>query len=97
MKRLPFHSLLLRIGFLLSGLIGGSTAAFGAEAASESGHANPVSTVLISLVVILLSAKFGGALAERFRQPAVLGELMFGVVLGNLTLVGFTAGLSQNQ
>ena len=45
--------------------------------------------VLVSLVVILLSAKLGGALMERFRQPAVLGELVFGVILGNLSLLGF--------
>jgi Kef-type K+ transport system membrane component KefB len=33
----------------------------------------------------------GGDLFERFRQPAVLGELIFGVILGNLGLVGFHA------
>ena len=48
-----------------------------------------MSRVLVSLVVILLSAKLGGALVERFRQPAVLGELIFGVILGNLSLLGF--------
>jgi Kef-type K+ transport system membrane component KefB len=52
-------------------------------------HATSVPVILLSLTVILLSAKLGGALAERFRQPAVLGELLFGVVLGNLALVGF--------
>jgi Kef-type K+ transport system membrane component KefB len=44
--------------------------------------------ILISLVVILVSAKLGGALMERIRQPAVLGELIFGVLLGNLSLLG---------
>ena len=34
------------------------------------------------LLVILLSAKLFGALAKRLRQPAVLGELIGGVVLG---------------
>jgi Kef-type K+ transport system membrane component KefB len=43
---------------------------------------------LISLFVILLSAKLGGALMERIQQPAVLGELIFGVLLGNLSLLG---------
>jgi Kef-type K+ transport system membrane component KefB len=47
--------------------------------------------VLISLVVILMSAKMGGDLFERIRQPAVLGELICGVILGNLGLVGFHA------
>ncbi|MGH2568399.1 MAG: cation:proton antiporter, partial [Bacteroidota bacterium] len=36
--------------------------------------------------VILLFAKLGGELFERFNQPAVLGELIVGVVLGNLAL-----------
>jgi Na+:H+ antiporter len=54
-----------------------------------TGHAKSASSVLIALVVILLSAKLGGALLERFRQPAVLGELICGVILGNLSLLGF--------
>lgn len=37
---------------------------------------------LAGLLVILLSAKLFGELAERLGQPAVLGELIGGVVLG---------------
>ncbi len=37
---------------------------------------------LASLLAILLSAKIFGELAERLGQPAVLGELVGGVVLG---------------
>jgi len=55
-----------------------------------SGHTSPVLPVLLGLIVILTAAKLGGALFERFHQPAVLGELIFGVVLGNLTLLGFS-------
>jgi Na+:H+ antiporter len=51
-------------------------------------HGSPVSLILISLVVIITAAKLGGALMERIRQPAVLGELIFGVLLGNLSLLG---------
>jgi Kef-type K+ transport system membrane component KefB len=51
-------------------------------------HGDPVAPVLVALAVILVVAKLGGALAARFGQPAVLGELMAGVVLGNLPLVG---------
>ena len=54
------------------------------------GHASPVTPVLIALVIILVAAKLGGELAERVSQPAVLGELLAGVILGNLALVGFT-------
>ena len=54
----------------------------------DAQHGSPVSLILISLVVILTSAKLGGALMERIRQPAVLGELIVGVLLGNLSLLG---------
>lgn len=53
-------------------------------------HADPVAQVVLALAVILLVAKLGGDLATRIGQPAVLGELVVGVVLGNLTLAGYT-------
>ena len=42
--------------------------------------------VLITLMLILMVAKVGGDLMERVGQPAVLGELLFGIILGNLAL-----------
>ncbi len=53
------------------------------------GHASPVTPVLLALVIMLVAAKLGGELAERVHQPAVLGELLAGVVLGNLALFGY--------
>ena len=50
--------------------------------------ADPVAAVLLALAVILAGAKLGGDLAERIGQAAVLGELVVGIVLGNLDLVG---------
>src|SRR5256714_10442000 len=50
--------------------------------------ADSVAPVLLALVAILAGAKLGGDLAERIGQPAVLGELVAGIVLGNLDLVG---------
>lgn len=41
------------------------------------------------MAIILVAAKLGGDLANRLGQPAVLGELVIGVFLGNLTLAGF--------
>ena len=61
--------------------------AFAAEP-GEGGHGS-VSTVIISLAIILMAAKLGGHLAVRIEQPPVLGELLAGVILGNLTLVGY--------
>ena len=56
---------------------------------AAAGHASPVLPVLLGVVVILTAAKLGGAIFERFHQPAVLGELVFGVLLGNLALFGY--------
>jgi len=52
-------------------------------------HEDPVAFVALALAVILIAAKLGGDLAERLGLPAVLGELLAGVLLGNLSLLGF--------
>lgn len=57
-----------------------------AAAAGEPGAG--VAHVVLALAVILVGAKLGGDLAERAGQPAVLGELVVGVLLGNLDLAG---------
>lgn len=59
------------------------------EEKHDGGHASPIIPVLLGLVVILAAAKLGGEFFERLHQPAVLGELVFGIALGNLTLLGF--------
>lgn len=51
---------------------------------SPAAHHDRVAPFLIGMVVILLAAKLGGELFERARQPAVLGELVAGVFIGNL-------------
>src|SRR5262249_45066191 len=55
------------------------------------GNVDPIASVVLLLAVILLGAKLGGDLATRLGQPAVLGELVAGVVLGNLHLLGISA------
>ncbi len=57
----------------------------GGEAAA--GHGN-VATTFLWLAVILIAAKLS-SFVEKFGQPAVLGELIMGVILGNLVLLGF--------
>ena len=42
----------------------------------------PVLELLIALAIVLVAAKGAGILAIRFGQPAVLGELAVGVILG---------------
>lgn len=46
----------------------------------------PVSQFFLVLIAILVAGKIGGELAERIGQPAVLGELVGGVVLGGSVL-----------
>jgi Na+:H+ antiporter len=53
-------------------------------------HGDPVTPVVLALAVILAVAKIAGHLAVRVGQPAVLGELVAGVLLGNLNLAGIT-------
>lgn len=62
----------------------------GAPALASEGaaHHDPVAAVVLALAVILVVAKLGGDLAARLKQPPVLGELLAGVVLGNLQLLG---------
>lgn len=57
-----------------------------AGAAADSSGAG-ISGVLLALIVILLAAKIGGELFEKMKQPAVLGELVFGMLVGNLALL----------
>jgi Kef-type K+ transport system membrane component KefB len=52
----------------------------------SSGIVEPVSAVLLALVILLGAAKLGSEVFERLGQPAVLGELISGVLLGNLVL-----------
>ena len=44
---------------------------------------------LLWLAIILLSARLFAPLAQKIGFPAVLGELLLGVLLGNLGLLGF--------
>ena len=46
--------------------------------------------VLVGIAVMLVVAKLGGELFERLGQPAVVGELTSGIILGNLVIFGFT-------
>ena len=83
--------ILLQCGvvFFGGGIIQAGTSGEGG-AAGHAGHGlDPV--VLVGIAAILIVAKLGGELFERFRQPAVLGELLAGIIIGNLTLFGFTA------
>jgi Kef-type K+ transport system membrane component KefB len=55
---------------------------------ASAGAAEEHGRILLGLAIVLAGAKLFGALVERLGQPAVLGELLFGVLLGNLALLG---------
>lgn len=57
------------------------------EASPQETAHHSIPKILATLMLILMVAKLGGDLLERFGQPAVLGELIFGIVLGNLALL----------
>lgn len=60
----------------------------GAAPALASGS-NVIGENLLWLAIIILAARLFAPLAQRIGFPAVLGELLLGVVLGNLSLIGF--------
>lgn len=62
-----------------------SETALGAGGGENHGL-NP--TVLLGAAVILLLASLFSEVFEKLKQPAVLGELFAGILLGNLILVG---------
>jgi Kef-type K+ transport system membrane component KefB len=45
---------------------------------------DPVAHLGMLLAIVLVAAKVGGEIATRLKQPPVLGELVAGVLLGNL-------------
>ena len=65
--------------------VAGVWAVAGAQDTTEVGEATHF---LLAFAAVLVAAKIGGELFERIKQPAVLGELVIGIVLGNLGLAG---------
>ena len=52
----------------------------------ESSHLS-IEQFFIALAFILIFSKIFGELAERIKQPSVLGELVAGVILGGSVLL----------
>ena len=75
--RLISHPLVLLLALLVS-----LPSAFAAGA-------GVVGENLLWLAIILMAARLFAPLTQRVGFPAVLGELLLGVVLGNLALIGF--------
>ena len=51
-------------------------------------HVDPVAAIVGGLALLLVVAKLGGEVSTRLGQPSVLGELIVGILLGNLAFGG---------
>jgi len=58
--------------------------------AASNGHADPIAPVILGVTGILFFAVLGRFAARRFGQPSVLGELLMGILIGN---VGYWLGV----
>jgi Kef-type K+ transport system membrane component KefB len=76
MTRLKLH----RNGLLAAGLL--------LPVSAWAAGSGVVGANLLWLALILMSARLFAPLAQRIGFPAVLGELLLGVALGNLSLIG---------
>ena len=65
-----------------------AVASYGDTLAAAASHGDTLAPVVLALAVILAAAKLGGDVAQRIGQPSVLGELVIGVLVGNLPLLG---------
>ncbi len=79
---------LLRVGDVWYGAgatrpAAGTLTAAGAEPAAWYGNLrHPLAILIVQLLVIVLVAQLAGTVARRFRQPAVIGEIAAGLLLG---------------
>lgn len=63
-----------------------------ASAAEAAAAGSSAGTVLFAVALLMLAAKVGGLVSERLGQPAVLGELLTGIALGNALAWSFGVG-----
>ncbi|MFW5812122.1 MAG: cation:proton antiporter, partial [Alkalispirochaetaceae bacterium] len=69
-----------------------------AEGMQDVSMTHEVTRLILQLGVIVLAAKLSGAVAERLRTPALIGEVSVGLLLGpyalgSLPIPGFYDGL----
>ena len=76
-----------KLFFIFGGLLVSAVPVLASTEAGEPTHA--IANTFLWLAVILFAAKVA-SLVERVGQPAVLGELVIGLILGNVVLAGLT-------
>jgi Kef-type K+ transport system membrane component KefB len=83
---------LVLVGMVLIGCAAAVTAqepAATQPATASAEHGDPVAPILIALVIIAVGASLGGQWMKKAGQPAVLGELLIGMLVAN---VGYFLG-----
>jgi Kef-type K+ transport system membrane component KefB len=58
-----------------------------ASAAGTTDYSTPIATTFLTLAIIFISGKLGASIFQCLHSPAVIGELVAGIVLGNLALL----------
>ena len=86
---LAFGSAARRLAFLTIAVLALLPA--GALADGGASHDDPIAPALLALACIIAVGKLGAELAARIGQAGVLGELLAGVMLGNLELLGVSS------
>lgn len=71
--------------FATSGMVAGKGEA---HATLLRGLREPLSILLIQIIVVIVAARLMGAVFVRLRQPAVIGEILAGILLGP-SLLGY--------
>lgn len=72
------------MGFKRVWLFFGALCPVAAIAAGLGEHSDPVASVILGVTTIFFFALIGRYIARMFDQPGVLGELLMGVLVGNL-------------
>ena len=65
-----------------SGSAAVATSAAPAEDSAATALGRPLALLIVQLLVIVLATQLAGAIATRLRQPAVVGEIAAGLMLG---------------
>lgn len=88
LKQITFHTKINKWRIIASSLLLMIVPTFAVHAVSAS-NAQATSITFLWIAIILILAKIS-CLIEKIGQPAVVGELLTGAILGNLALLGIT-------
>ncbi len=77
------------ITLIFTALFNSNALASGGGGEGSPSHTDPFAVILIELALIVTVAMIGRFIAARYKQASVLGELVIGVIIGN---IGYALG-----